>query len=61
MNPLSYYKLFRTYRKILSQEKPDVVLTYSIKPNIYGETAAVREKTQEEQGEDLKKMRAFGS
>ena len=29
-------KLFLKYKKILSQIKPDVVLTYTIKPNIYG-------------------------
>ena len=28
-------KLFRTYNKILKEEKPDVVITYSIKPNVY--------------------------
>lgn len=44
MNPLSDYKLFRTYREILRQEKPNVVLTYTIKPNIYGGIAAAREE-----------------
>lgn len=43
MNPLSDYKLFKRYREILRQEKPDVVLTYTIKPNIYGGIAAARE------------------
>lgn len=43
MNPLSDYKLFKTYREILRQEKPDVILTYTIKPNIYGGIAAARE------------------
>ncbi|MCI8853013.1 MAG: glycosyltransferase family 4 protein [Lachnospiraceae bacterium] len=33
-------KLFWTYCKILRQEKPDIVLTYTIKPNIYGCLAA---------------------
>lgn len=28
-------KLFRTYNKILKEEKPDAVITYSIKPNVY--------------------------
>jgi len=36
MNPAKDMKLFFTYRKILKQEKPDMVITYSIKPNIYG-------------------------
>ncbi len=44
MNPLSDYKLFRTYREILRQEKPNVVLTYTIKPNIYGGIAASKER-----------------
>jgi len=29
-------RLLRFYRKLISEEKPDVVITYSIKPNIYG-------------------------
>ncbi len=36
MNPIADLKLFFTYRKILKRLKPDVVLTYTIKPNIYG-------------------------
>ena len=35
MNPLNDFKLYRTYKKILKTEKPDLVITYSIKPNIY--------------------------
>ncbi len=35
MNPTSEWKLFRTYRGILKAEQPDLVITYSIKPNIY--------------------------
>ena len=35
-NPLSDLKLMQTYKKILKAEKPDVVLTYNIKPNVYG-------------------------
>lgn len=35
MNPLNELKLMNNYRKLLKQEKPDVVVTYSIKPNIY--------------------------
>jgi glycosyltransferase involved in cell wall biosynthesis len=33
-------KLFFTYYKLLRQEKPDIILTYTIKPNIYGSLAA---------------------
>ena len=36
MNPLRDTKLFRRYRAILREVKPDLVLTYTIKPNIYG-------------------------
>ncbi|MCH5270463.1 MAG: glycosyltransferase family 4 protein [Lachnospiraceae bacterium] len=35
-NPFRDFKLFSTYRKLLRQIKPNVVLTYTIKPNIYG-------------------------
>ncbi len=36
MDPRKDFPLFQTYRRLLAQEKPDLVLTYSIKPNIYG-------------------------
>ncbi len=36
MNPVADLKLFFTYRKMLKNIQPDVVLTYTIKPNIYG-------------------------
>lgn len=35
INPVTDMKLIRTYKKILKEEKPDQVITYSIKPNIY--------------------------
>lgn len=35
INPVTDLKLLKTYNRIISQEKPDKVLTYSIKPNIY--------------------------
>lgn len=35
-NPLSDLKLFSKYKKILMNIKPDAVLTYTIKPNVYG-------------------------
>lgn len=34
-NPLNELKLIATYRKLLRKIKPDIVLTYTIKPNIY--------------------------
>lgn len=36
INPLSDLKLFQTYRKLIRSIRPDVVLTYTIKPNVYG-------------------------
>lgn len=34
-NPFREVDLIRQYRRILKQEKPDVVVTYSVKPNVY--------------------------
>jgi Glycosyltransferase len=36
VNPKEDGKLFLTYRKLLKQIKPDLVITYTIKPNVYG-------------------------
>lgn len=36
VNPATDLKLLRAYRQLLRAERPDLVLTYSIKPNIYG-------------------------
>lgn len=35
INPKTDMKLYRTYRNLLKTERPDMVITYSIKPNIY--------------------------
>lgn len=35
-NPLKDLQLFFRYRKLLCSERPDVVITYTIKPNVYG-------------------------
>lgn len=35
-NPIKDIKLLKLYKKIISEIKPDVVLTYTIKPNVYG-------------------------
>lgn len=40
MNPIKDILLFFRYLFILRKEKPDVVFTYTIKPNIYGGLAA---------------------
>ena len=39
-NPVKDLKLLVRFRKLLSEIKPDIVLTYTIKPNIYGGIAA---------------------
>lgn len=36
MNPIQDIGLFRAYRKLIKEIRPDVVLTYTIKPNVYG-------------------------
>ena len=36
VNPAEDFKLLLSYRKLLKEEKPDLTLTYTIKPNIYG-------------------------
>lgn len=35
INPLQDFKLYRFYKKLFKKEKPDKVITYSIKPNVY--------------------------
>ena len=35
-NPITDFKLMVEYKKILNSVEPDVVLTYTIKPNVYG-------------------------
>lgn len=35
-NPITDFKLLMNYKRIIKAVKPDVVLTYTIKPNIYG-------------------------
>lgn len=36
MNPIKDLKLLLEYLNLLKKEKPDIVLTYTIKPNLYG-------------------------
>ena len=36
MNPIRDIKLFKSYKKLLRDLHPDLVITYTIKPNIYG-------------------------
>ena len=36
INPAEDFRLFRNYKKLLKEIKPDLVITYTIKPNVYG-------------------------
>ncbi len=40
MNPIAELKLLKYYKKIIKDIKPDIVFTYTIKPNIYGALAS---------------------
>ncbi len=44
VNPKEDAKLYLDYRKLIKAEQPDIILTYTIKPNIYGGYAARRLK-----------------
>lgn len=35
INPKTDFKLLKTYYQMLKKERPDLVITYSIKPNVY--------------------------
>lgn len=40
LNPIVDYKLYKKYKNLLKTNYPDMILTYSIKPNIYAGMAA---------------------
>lgn len=40
INPIKDLQLLLEYRKLIKIKKPGIILTYTIKPNIYGATAA---------------------
>ena len=44
INPVTDLRLYRKYTRILKEEKPDMVITYSIKPNIYAGFACRMQK-----------------
>ncbi len=46
LNPIKDIKLFLDYLKLIKQEKPDITIGYTIKPNIYGGMACRIRKTQ---------------
>ena len=43
-NPFEDIRLYRKYRMLLQKITPDLVLTYTIKPNVYGGFACSKEK-----------------
>ena len=43
-NPFADLKLIRHYKKMMKEVRPDIVLSYTIKPNIYGGIAARKRK-----------------
>ena len=43
-NPAHDIKLYKFYRRLLREKQPDIVLTYTIKPNVYGGYACRKEK-----------------
>lgn len=45
VNPVEDFKLFKAYLKLLKDIKPDAVLSYTIKPNVYGGLACRLRKT----------------
>ena len=45
MNPFRDRKLLNTYQRLLQEEQPDLVIAYSIKPNIYGGMVCKRSGT----------------
>lgn len=44
MNPLKDISLLKRYKKLIKDVKPDKVITYTIKPNIYGSLACKSRK-----------------
>lgn len=44
-NPLNELRLFKEYLTVIKKEKPDLLITYTIKPNIYGGLVARLRKT----------------
>lgn len=42
MNPLEDLKLIKKYNAIMNDLEPDIVLTYTIKPNLYGTNVAYK-------------------
>lgn len=47
LNPFKDIKVIKKYIKIIKEIKPDFVLTYTIKPNVYGGLACRKTKTKQ--------------
>ncbi len=43
-NPIKDCRLYKFYKEVLNKIKPDIVLTYTIKPNVYGGIACSLKK-----------------
>jgi len=46
MNPFKDFALLRNYHRIIRSVKPDIVFTYTIKPNVYGGIACQMNKVR---------------
>lgn len=46
VNPFSDVRLYRTYVKVLEKYQPDLLLSYTVKPNIYGMLASRKIETK---------------
>jgi len=44
VNPIKDIKYYKKLKKLFKEEKPDIVFSYTIKPNIYGSLAAKKTK-----------------
>ena len=44
MNPIRDLKLIRQYKNLIRETRPDIIFSYTIKPNIYGAFAAKKYK-----------------
>lgn len=43
LNPFEDFKLLRKYKRLIKEFKPDAMLLYTIKPNLYGSIAAKKQ------------------
>lgn len=58
INPFKDMKLLKTYRKMLDEIQPDLVITYSIKPNIFHQAQHLHGQRLQGQGHSLCHQRA---